>query len=245
MSQSFSSAEQIQKSYDFLNNVGKPACPNCSSGVKMCYHTPCIGTVDDMENLLDAGYAKNLMLDCWVGDSTKEEALNKAFPGAEKEPFTDKKFNPFDNDVFYLAPAIIGKEGQLAPFAKTGKCNLLIDNKCSLHDKGLKPIQGSLACCKIERVYINENGKQTDIDERISIMHTWNSQRGKDLIDRWKLEVNYQETGEYKVPMNLPELLESLEEVFKSHSRASKLDKELPKTVDDRPVKTLTYEKPY
>ena len=79
MSMPFSTPEQVQKSYDFLHKMNKPACPGCARGVRMCYHTPCIGTPEDISKLLDAGYAKNLMLDWWVGQGTKEKSIKDTF----------------------------------------------------------------------------------------------------------------------------------------------------------------------
>src|SRR5688572_24414820 len=185
MSAPFSSQEQVQGAYDFLNGMEKPACPSCVRGVRMCYHTPCIGTVEDAERLIDAGYAKNLMLDWWVGERRKEESISKSF-GLDKPTRLSKPKkgdNPFTDDVEYLLPAIVGLEGKQATFARSGRCNLLVDNKCSLHDKGLKPTQGQYACCSRSRVFIDEDGKEQDLDERLLILHTWNTQKGKDVIE--------------------------------------------------------------
>ena len=218
---SLSSDEQVQNSYDFLNSMEKPACPTCVRGVRMCYHTPCIGTVEDMEKLIDAGYARNLMLDWWVGEDHKAESISKSFglskPTRQSKP--KKGDNPFTEDVSYLLPAIVGLEAQQAPFTRSGKCNLLVDNKCSLHDKGLKPTQGQYACCTRNRVFLDSEGNEQDIDERILILHTWNTQRGKDLIERWKKEVGLVEEKEHGLPDNPVAMFEALLNVMISHSK--------------------------
>lgn len=252
----FTDQKVVDNCMEFINNLDKPAC-NCNAGVRMCKHTPCIGTVDDIEKLINAGYAKNLMLDWWVGEDTGKKAIKKAL-GEDSEPEPPKLFkrksedklhreNPFTEDVQYLVPAVVGSEGQQAKFIKTGVCNLLKDNKCSVHDLDLKPVQGRMACCKINRVFINENGKQEELDERIPVLHTWNTQRGKDLIERWKKEVGFtKESKSAPVPETVPDLIEALFSVLGSHidlyEKPKKGEEEL---YDDRPVKTVTYVKNY
>jgi hypothetical protein len=230
MTMPFASDEEVRKAHDFLNSCQTPACPGCARGVRMCYHTPCIGTVDDIEKLMDAGYSKNLMLDYYIGGTRPD--------------------NPFAEDVIYLIPAIEGMEGQQAKFARTGKCNLLVDNKCSVHDLGLKPVQGRLACCKVERVYLDSNGEQQDLDERMPILNTWNTQRGLDLIERWKKEIGFdKEVKPLTQPESLGDMLDMLFSVMGSMSAMQDA-----KGVDGRPdydpnekiVKDVQiYEKPY
>lgn len=258
---SFSDQQTIQSCTEFLDQLEKPAC-NCNAGVRMCKHTPCIGTVNDLEKLIDAGYAKNLMLDWWVGEDSGHKAIKgimgKNEESEEGEPvklFKRKKEklhreNPFIEDVPYLVPAVVGSEGQKAKFVKTGTCNLLVDNKCSIHHLNLKPVQGRIACCKINRVFKDENGKQQELDERIPVLHTWNSQRGKDLIKRWKEEVGFVEGEDddiAPVPKNAVDLLETLFELLKSHADlyAEKQEGEEGQVCDDRPVKTVELTKPY
>jgi hypothetical protein len=184
-----------------------------------------MGTVDDMERLLDAGYAHSLMLDFWSGGSG----------------YTD---NPFDHDVLFLAPALVGKGGQQAPFAKSGTCSLLVDDKCTLHDKGLKPIQGKLACCKIERVYLDSAGEQRDLDERLPILHTWNTQRGQDVIARWKQEVSFDDqTYRKKEDLSLGEMVELAMDVLMS--KVELYTKTIDEPTDMSTVDVKVYEKPY
>lgn len=240
MSMPFSSDELLKKSEDFLNKVTKPACSGCARGILMCHHTPCIGTADEFERLLDAGYANRVSLEFWVGISTKDKSFGTTTVK------TDKEYDYFDEDVFYLAPSIVGNEGKKAQFTKSGICNLLVDNKCSLHDLGLKPSQGKMACCKIENVFIDKNGKQRDIDERIAILNTWNTQKGKDLISRWKKETNFSGIDTIKAPGGLGELLEAYIQLLKSHSDMKKHGDSLGINFDDEEPKTvITYEKPY
>lgn len=236
MSMPFSSDEQVQKSNDFLYNLKSVACTGCARGVRMCYHTPCIGTVDDIEKIINAGYAKSLMLDWWVGIPMEHR-------------MTDK-YNPFTEDVMYLIPAIVGSEGKKAKFARSGKCTMLENNLCKLHDSGLKPIQGKLACCKVERIFM-DNGEEKDLDERIPVLHTWNTQRGKDLIERWKKEVNFgnEDTSAPRKPENMADMLDLLIGIFGSMDKMQN-----PEGKDGRPDydpnehierEVQCYEKPY
>lgn len=254
----FTDQSTVDTCNQFVQSLEQPAC-NCNAGVRMCKHTPCIGTVDDLEKLINAGYAKNLMLGWWVGEDTGKRKMRKIFGEEEEEPKVElfkrkpkpedklHRENPFTEDVSYLVPAVVGCEGKKAKFVKTGQCNLLINNKCSVHDLDLKPVQGRMACCKINRVYLDENGKQQELDERIPVLHTWNTQRGKDLIERWKKEVGFNEedNGEAPIPETTGDLLDALLGLLTSHVNLYRPSDDGTPIHDDRPVKTVTYEKPY
>lgn len=221
----FSTPEQIQKAEKQLSLFSKPSCDGCSRGVSMCHTTPCIGTVEDIERIMDAGYSKNLMLDWWLG---RPEGM-PSYLGHD---------NPFTEDIPYLVPALKGHEGSRAPFVRKGTCNLLVDDKCSIHH--IKPVQGRLSCCKIERVY-EEDGEQKDLDERLLILHTWNSQRGRDLIERWKTEVGFTESDEFEQPDSLQVFDMMLGLVIKDEHEIS--EEEWKKIKAERTI--LVYEKPF
>lgn len=248
----FSTNEQVQKAYDFLHAVPTPQCSGCNRGIRMCYNVPCIPSVEDAEKLLDAGYAKKLMLDWWVGLASKEKALKSVLgrvPGAAPKK---ERENPFPHDVPYLVPAIEGLEGKKAPFSRGGKCNLLVNNQCSLHSLGLKPVQGRIACCKVENMYFDHNGRQQPIDERIAIFHTWNTQRGQDLISRWKEEVNYVEEDDENEDNNLPmtkeSMMEGVLEMFKYIAGSQFKVEGCPEVTEEEKnyeEKVVMHEKPY
>ena len=82
----------------------------------MC-HSPCCGTTEDINKLMDAGYADRLMLDDLAGGP------------------------------HMIKPALKGFEGNRSPWAVQSNegCTFWKDGKCELHDLGLKPIQGKLA----------------------------------------------------------------------------------------------------
>lgn len=255
----FTDQAVVETCTKFIDGLEKPAC-ECNAGVRMCKHTPCIGTVDDIEKLINAGYARNLMLDWWVGEDSGVRAMDKIFnPEKTESPQLFKrkikppgqklhKENPFTEDLPYLVPAIQGRGGMKSPFVKTGVCNLLVNNRCSIHHLDLKPVQGRLSCCKVNRVFLDENGKQQDLDERIPILHTWNTQRGKDLIERWKKEVGFVEgenDDEAPIPKTTGDLIDALLGLLTSHVDMYAPNSDGTPIHDDRPVKTTTYEKPY
>lgn len=238
MAKNYSTQEQIDKALLFLGKIQLPECPGCKRGVYMCHHVPCIGTPDDMEALINAGHAKSLAIDTWHGRETQEEHMVDALQSGRENPFTE--------DLPYLVPATVGTEGGQVSFGKKGRCTFLKDNQCSLHTVGLKPVQGQFACCKVERVFIDSNGKQQDLDERIPILHLWNTQRGHDLIQRWKAEVGYTGPEVLKSPTSLGDLMEVLMSVLgKEKSPEQKaLSEEVEK--EEWPlVTTITMDKPY
>ncbi len=90
-------------------------CPVC---VAACKSRPCWGTPADIQKLINAGLADQLMEDYWVGDE----------------------------NIMIIAPAICGSEGRHAPFSPYGRCTFLENNRCKVHH--IKPTEGaeSLPC---------------------------------------------------------------------------------------------------
>lgn len=88
-------------------------CEKCSN---MC-QAPCSGTPEDMEKLIDHGYADRLSYD-----------------DLEPKPYI-------------LKPSLKGYEGKKQPWltASPDGCTFWKNGKCELHASGLKPIQGKLA----------------------------------------------------------------------------------------------------
>lgn len=127
----------------------------CNQCVAMCQRRPCWGTPEDIESLLDHGYAHGLMLDYWAGE-----------PG-------------FD----IVAPAIVGSESQRAPFWPVGPCTFLTErNLCALHDGGLKPTEGAVADCKDDQqngVTLHEQVARTwDTPKGRAVVHRWRKEVG-------------------------------------------------------------------
>lgn len=241
----FSAEEQIKKSERFLESMVKPECNGCKRGIRMCHTTPCVGTVEDMERIMDAGYSKNLMLDWWVGVDSAEKSLKSSLNKDKIDMSFERRTNPFKEDVSYLVPAIVDYQGKKAPFSRTGTCVLLVDDKCSIHS--IKPTQGSMACCQISRVYLDEKGEEKELDERLPILHTWNSQRGKDLIERWKKEVSFDNSinDGADVPTTLMDMLETLFAVFENKAKSLESYEEESKQHEGKEPQVLTYENPY
>jgi len=119
--------------------ISECSCERCQ---RMC-HTPCTGTPEDIEAIMEAGYGDRLCLDDWPGE------------------------------VPDIHPALKGYESQNAPYHTQSKigCTFWKEGKCELHDKGLKPLGGKYAhhdlpeeeCDKItpysQKIWNTEKGK--------------------------------------------------------------------------------------
>lgn len=108
-----------------MNTELKESSCECQKCVNMCANSrPCWGTPDDIKKIIDAGYGNRLMTDWYSGESTNHE------------------------EILLETPAIVGYEQSMAPNYPIGRCTFLTENnKCELHDKGLKPIEGRMASC--------------------------------------------------------------------------------------------------
>ncbi len=90
------------------------ACQKCKN---LC-HTPCLGTPEDIEALIEAGYGDRLMLTKW-GVGILAGLTNKM--------------------ISMLQPRL--EPDGWCTFRRE-------DGLCELHDKGLKPLEGRLASCR-------------------------------------------------------------------------------------------------
>jgi hypothetical protein len=91
-------------------------CEKCQS---YCNYRPCWGTVEEIEKLINAGYANRLMLDFYSNKN-------------------------IDNSLI-IVPALKGYEGKKTPFNPIGICTFYneITGLCEIHD--LKPIEGKIS----------------------------------------------------------------------------------------------------
>lgn len=85
----------------------------------MC-HAPCIGSVEDLEKIIDAGFADRLCFD----------DLPSIIDAGD-----------------FLKPALKGNEGGRSEWNTSSDegCTFWKNGKCELHDKNLKPILGQLS----------------------------------------------------------------------------------------------------
>jgi len=127
----------------------------------MCERRPCWGTLEETKKLINSGFADRLMVDYWVGT----EGLS------------------IDGNVYLVSPAIKGFEGGFAPDRPVGVCTFLgFDNKCYLHDLGLKPQEARM---------VSHDTKNADsFNLRKSIVETWNTAEGQDVVESWKVSQN-------------------------------------------------------
>lgn len=118
----------------------------------MCQHRPCWGTPEELTKIVQAGFGPRLMKDWWNGD--------------DKRDYTE-----------ILSPAIVGSEGGDAPAWPTGRCTFLTqENKCELHDLGLKPTEGATACCS----------QDSSRNVHFEMAKTWGTDEGRKAVQEWE-----------------------------------------------------------
>jgi hypothetical protein len=132
---------------------------NCSTCVSMCEQRPCWGTPKEIEAIVDAGFGDKLMQDYWEPDGTHPA------------------------HVYMAQPAIVGYEGTRAPWSPHGTCAFLKNNLCTLHDKGLKPIEGRLAACANKRPDREPYNKEMH-QLRVDIVDEWDTPEGQSVLEK-------------------------------------------------------------
>jgi len=149
---------------------------------------PCMGTPEEFDKIIDAGFADKLRIDHWTGlpesSKIKLEDIKDDNPFAEllKEVYKhqQKNPNPHEEDVLMLSGGTPHDKDYYSVWLPTGTCRLLTeDNKCMLHDLGLKPEQGRESCCK------NDNSHKN-----LHYANLWATEEGKAVIEKFKKTVN-------------------------------------------------------
>lgn len=135
---------------------GGAACPVC---VEMCQRKPCWPTPIEALALIQAGYGDKLMVERWNGS----------------------RYDDANADIMLLSPAVYRFEGDPTGRWRLGRCTFLTpEGKCSLHDLGLKPVEGRLAQCG----EIDTEGEEPSHHELVAA--TWNSPYGQALVESWR-----------------------------------------------------------
>lgn len=98
--------------------VSNCCCDVCKS---MCYQCPCIGTPLEMQNIVQAGFHRDVMI---------TKLANPIVINKYGHPITILAIN-FDE--------------------KKGHCSMLENGLCKLHNLGLKPLEGRTAICNSEK----------------------------------------------------------------------------------------------
>lgn len=172
-------------------------CKGCEKGIAMCHHRPCMGSPEEFEAIIDAGFAEKLRIDWWYGHHdvappTHEDLENAKDPleklllqtiFALKGKSKDSEPNPFRDNVEFLSGGTENDKNWRADFIPTGTCKFLTkDSSCELHSLGLKPSQGKIACCKVE---------SSAADGNLTYIKLWATDKGKEVIEKFKKAVNY------------------------------------------------------
>ena len=122
----------------------------CKICVEMCNYRPCWPTPNEARKLIDAGYSDRLMVD-WYSDDESEI-------------------------IYILVPALVGYEGERAPWWPEGTCTFLKNDLCEIHD--LKPKEG--------REIDHTSSYDFCAELHKKIIHMWDNDDCKNLIERWE-----------------------------------------------------------
>lgn len=154
--------------------MSRQSC-QCKECVLACMTRPCWGTPDDAKKLMAAGFADRLMLDVWPTPDYREvELLCPAVVGYEGKDAPD----PTERIGIVSLAAVSLLSGTMLenPY---GRCTFLTeDNKCELHEAGLKPLEGRRAWCKERRKPAYARHQRCG--------QSWDSWRARRVIARWK-----------------------------------------------------------
>jgi hypothetical protein len=138
-----------------LDTIKETEC-SCKRCRAMC-HRPCWGTPSDIKRLIEAGHGDKLCLENHCG--------------------TNK-----DGNIWFLAPALKGYEGKVAPIMPGSYkgCTFWHYGKCTLHNKGLKPLGGKLAHHDSP-----DNARNLEGHEQVGaeITELWNNEESQKIVD--------------------------------------------------------------
>jgi hypothetical protein len=138
-----------------------------------------MGTPEEFEAIIDAGFAHKLRIDFWLGRKKYTQEELDSLPAFARE-YVEKNPNPFIENVEMLTGGTEADKNFRAPWMLIpGKypCKFLVDERCSLHDLGLKPEQCREACCDDEKNEAKEN---------LHYAFIWNTENGKRVIEKFK-----------------------------------------------------------
>jgi hypothetical protein len=165
-------------------------CKGCAKGIKMCYNRPCLGTPEEFEAIMDAGFTDKLRVDYWIGNGGREPITQEMIDDTEDEQLKnilrltmeltkDSPVNPHKEDVEFICGGTERDQNFRTRWLPSGRCNLLDENDlCILHSIDLKPEQGRKACCKEE---FNEAA-----DSNLPYVNLWATDKGREVVDRFK-----------------------------------------------------------
>ncbi len=92
-----------------------------------------------------------------------------------------------NKNIYFLSGASNGNERSKADWNPKGTCLFLENDLCSINS--IKPTMGAIACCKGDQ----PNHKK-DNEECIA---TWDTKEGKNLIEKWKVMVDYEDKEDH------------------------------------------------
>lgn len=174
-------------------------CKGCSGGIEMCYIRPCWGTPEDLDKILDAGFAKLVQCDFYYRPGIEDESdipvltmgthWEKGKRGENQDDIGNllmSLFKKSKKDPKSLDYTIEHTGGEIAIKEIIPTKCVMLDrtNECLLHDMDLKPEQGRESCCKEDKSVAKDN---------IYYSQLWDTDKGKSVVEKWKQLVNFQD----------------------------------------------------
>jgi hypothetical protein len=149
---------------NFLELEDINSCQGCNKGIGFCSRA-CWPIPSEVKKLMEAGHGSRLMLDAWTG-------ANPIFIICPATPNYEGKDAPglYDDNPFSM---LLGaSEDPLR-----GGCTFHDEEtkNCTLHDTGLKPLEGRKTCCKVKLPNIHKD-----------VAMSWNTDEGRSVVEEWK-----------------------------------------------------------
>jgi hypothetical protein len=139
----------------------------CEECQEMCKRA-CWPTPEEAWKLLSEGYGDRLMMDLW------ELPLGT---------------------IYILCPAEKGHEKKVLHWPSWSGCVMQQNGLCTLHDKGMKPLEGRLALCSKLRATLTideqEEYRKSDGHRHVAMM--WDTQIGRDIVKLFRSEIMKEE----------------------------------------------------
>jgi hypothetical protein len=121
----------------------------CEKCVAICENRPCWGTPIEIAKLIELGFGNRMMLDWWADAG--------------------------GDDIYIICPAVVGYEGDRSPFFPVGRCSMLENDRCVVHQ--WKPTEGreNFGC---------KQAKEAPSHEEVA--RTWDTEEGRKVVRLWK-----------------------------------------------------------
>lgn len=133
------------------------SCKKCQSKCSR----PCWPLPEEAQAIIDAGFGDRLMIDYWAKVTGKDTEL--------------------------LCPALVGYEGEFAPWWTRGMCTFYdTAGLCVLHDLGLKPVEARVAPHSQFEYHKNKDHQYNFNSLHEMVSKTWENKEARKIIKQWR-----------------------------------------------------------